>query len=65
MRRLIIMKSHRKQTQREEVRSILHAMRLELAAQSLVQSHQQEVGQSRSVLDIGEVINNSKKLVAS
>lgn len=55
------MKNRRKRRQREEVRKILHAMRLELAAQRL----SQEQGLSKStVLRLNELVAQVKQTVA-
>jgi hypothetical protein len=52
------MKNNRKQQQREEVRKILHTMRLELAAQRFVQERLSERG---SVLRLDEFIKRAQK----
>lgn len=46
------MKNRRNRRQREEVRKILHAMRLELAAQRLAQEH----GASTGLLRVNEFV---------
>lgn len=58
------MKNRKKRAQREEVRKILEAMRLELAAQRLAQEQREQNSvNSNSTTSISEIINNSKKLV--
>ena len=51
------MKNRRKRKQREEVRKILHTMRLELAAQRLAQ--EQDVGH-KSTLYLGDLIRKAQ-----
>lgn len=53
------MKDRRKRKQREEVRKILATMRLELAAQRLVQEHN---GYEKSMLRVDEVINSARRV---
>lgn len=53
------MKDRKKRKQREEVRKILHAMRLELAAQRAVQ----EAGAQKGImLRIGETISRAQAI---
>ncbi len=47
------MRNRKKRAQREEVRKILHAMRLELAAQRAAQEYEPE---ERQILHLGEFI---------
>lgn len=49
------MKNRRNRRQREEVRKILHAMRLELAAQRLAQEH----GASPGLLRVNEFVERA------
>lgn len=51
------MKNRRNHRQREEVRKILHAMRLELAAQRLAQEH----GASPGLLRVNEFIERAAR----
>lgn len=57
------MRNRRKRMQREEVRKILTTMRLELAAQRLVQE-QRDYTNSSSTKGINEIITGAKGLVA-
>ncbi len=50
------MKNRRKHAQREEVRQILHAMRLELAAQRLVYEREPD---KRKVVHLNEIITQA------
>lgn len=47
------MKNRKKRKQREEVRRILHAIRLELAAQRVVDA---EFGKSRRLVSISDIL---------
>ena len=54
------MRDRKKRKQREEVRKILETMRLELAAQRMVQEQDRYHG---SILRVDEIIKNARKMV--
>jgi hypothetical protein len=56
------MKNRRKRKQREEVRKILHTMRLELAAQRLAQEQTSHKGQ---ILHFNEFLSRAQMIARS
>lgn len=56
------MKDRKKRAQREEVRKILASMRLELAAQRLIQ---EKADYTSPMLRVNEVMSSARKMVAS
>ncbi len=53
------MRNKKKRTQREEVRKVLHAMRLELAAQRIAQ---EQSAQPTTMMRLGEVMSRARSV---